>query len=281
MKKVIQTVIFLAILLVSSFGVYAQGSIEGKVTTFNHGVTIQYSVSGGEMLKEEFSEDRHHVTYECEVEEGSTINVSASRLSGPEGIDEIYIKHTFLDSGRDDIVVKKNGTVTMLYTLKDDESRIIRQMETTITVMHASSGSQVTIKWKVVKKESDSGSGSGSGSGSAWYSKQTATNCRVCKRPWSHIEVKDYYGDASIRCDEDDDDGYESLEFDTHIYCKDRIKAGKDSEIVLGLADRSAFTIKLNWSSKPINKQPVTTHSTGSRTTSVTNADGSHSAFQQ
>ena len=58
------------------------------------------------------------------------------------------------------------------------------------------------------------------------------------------VRFRDLNGDVSVRPDDEDDDAYESAEFDTVLHYKDRIKTGIDSEAVLGLADKTSFIIK-------------------------------------
>jgi hypothetical protein len=57
------------------------------------------------------------------------------------------------------------------------------------------------------------------------------------------VRFKDITGDVSIKPCDEDDDAFESAEFDTIIHYCDMIKTGIDSEAVLGLTDRTSFTI--------------------------------------
>lgn len=58
------------------------------------------------------------------------------------------------------------------------------------------------------------------------------------------VRFKDITGDVSVRHGDEDDDSYESAEFDTILHYEDRIKTEVDSEAVLGLADKTSFIIK-------------------------------------
>lgn len=73
---------------------------------------------------------------------------------------------------------------------------------------------------------------------------QEKTGCRRCGKPDSNIRFNDLYGEVSIRCNDDEDDGYEYAELDTVIYENDRIKTEEESGAILGLADMSWFHIK-------------------------------------
>lgn len=78
-------------------------------------------------------------------------------------------------------------------------------------------------------------------------------NCQITKgipEEWTPkyrpcgVRFNDITGDVSVRPCDEDDDAYESAEFDTILNYCDMIKTEIDSEAILSLTDKTSFTIK-------------------------------------
>ena len=248
MKKL--SLLFLTIALIMPWAEivsYAQNNGEhGTITTLNNNVKLSYEIQGAIVKNKTYEQDGHRVVYECDVEDGTRITVSASIVSAPAGIEEVYIYHFFREGYRTAIKSREKGKATITYRLSDTESKESSGMETSIAAYGASSGTTITILWNVIKSTSSGTSSSSSSSSSS----STPTEMCNCDEEPSHdridsgIRFNELWGEVSLRPKWEYDDAYEYAEYDTIICECDLIRTKEDSGCVLGVGAYGRFEMK-------------------------------------
>ena len=257
MKRTNGIILILALLMVGTLGAWAQTSGSLKC----NGCTLTYSFSGGNITGEGDSNPGIQRTYTCEIKPGTTIRFSC------EG------------KGRTD---KTGKPITCLFKIKATTSKRsisdgqslhyeqIRkeQLSYSYTVpknaglirveAHYDNGSRkscsVWIDFYVVDDPSgrDNSEPVRPPRVGVLTEDRNPCNCNLFKgieeetSPMYRdcgVRFKDITGDVSIKPCDEDDDAFESAEFDTIIHYCDEIKTDIDSEAVLGLTDRTSFTI--------------------------------------
>ena len=229
----------LAMLMALSTESRAQREEHGTIVTLNSNVKLKYDIYGAIVKSKKYEADGHRVVYECDVEDGRAIKVSASIVSAPVGIDQVYIYHYFKGGWKDAIKKQTKGEASILYQLANDESKNSQGMETSIAAYGAASGISVKIIWNVIKAPKPTPPPA--------PEPTEVCDCNVKpengRRIDSKIRFNDLYGEVSIRPNWEDDDAYEYAEFDTIIYECDRIRTKEESGAILGLSDMTPYHI--------------------------------------
>ena len=237
----------LALMMVGTLGAWAQTN--GHLTC--NGATLHYSFSGGNVTAESDAHPGMQRTYNCEVRPGTTIhfeckgNGRTNKNGGPQKCSfkiEGTTSKTRLSEGQQ-LVNKKvqDEHVKYSYTIPNNAGLV--RIDATYE-----SGTRIPcsiyIYFHVV--------------GEPAPQPETPNNYELCNcntykgteeelSPMYRdcgVRFKDLTGDVSYRPCDEDDDAYENAEFGTILHYCDQIKTEIDSEAVLGLTDKTSYTIK-------------------------------------
>ena len=237
----------LALLTVRTLGAWAQTN--GHLAC--NGATLHYSFSGGNVTAESDAHPGIQRTYNCEVRPGTTIhfeckgNGRTNKNGGPQKCSfkiEGTTSKTRLSEGQQ-LVNKKvqDEHVKYSYTIPNNAGLV--RIDATYE-----SGTRIPcsiyIYFHVV--------------GEPAPQPETPNNYELCNcntykgteeelSPMYRdcgVRFKDLTGDVSYRPCDEDDDAYENAEFGTILHYCDQIKTEIDSEAVLGLTDKTSYTIK-------------------------------------
>ena len=255
MKRINSIILTLALLMVGTLGAWAQTT--GRLAC--NGATLHYSFSGGDVTAESDTHPGMQRTYNCEVRPGTTIhfeckgNGRTNKNGGPQKCSfkiEGTTSKTRLSEGQRLVNEKvQDEHVKYSYTIPNNAGlvRIDAVYESGTRIPCA-----VYIYFHVVDDPSDNSEPVRPPRVSVLTEDHNPCNCNIFKgieeetSPMYRdcgVRFKDITGDVSIKPCDEDDDAFESAEFDTIIHYCDMIRTGIDSEAVLGLTDRTSFTI--------------------------------------
>lgn len=240
--KGIQSIIMTLVLLMVAGTAGAQSEFKRTIT--RQGQTIEYSISGVQVTKEEqplytgnTPENGNYLqNYEGTVESGKTITVKCRQVKGKKN-PIIYIDIRYYDkpsmsgapltdeSMRTD---KEKATSSRVPKRKYGEVNIYYLGDTgdwiTVTFFLDIDASPVPVSTPVVHTPEP--------------------NIGPCEKKDSHIRFNDFYGEVKKRCNFEEDDSYEFVDLDDVVYENDRIKTEEESGAILGLEDMSTYVIK-------------------------------------
>lgn len=243
--KGIQSIIMTLVLLMVAGTAGAQSEFKRTIT--RQGQTIEYSISGVKVTKEEQplytgntpEQGNYMQNYEGTVESGKTITVKCRQVKGNK-VPIIYFDIRYYDrpsmsgapltdeSMRTD---KEKATSSRVPKRKYGEVNIYYLGDTgdwiTVTWNLDIDGKPVPVPQKVPEpvrtQEPEKG---------------------PCEKIDSHIRFNDFYGEVKKRCNFEEDDSYEFVDLDDVVYENDRIKTEEESGAILGLEDMSTYVIK-------------------------------------
>ena len=247
MKRIDSIILILALMMVGTLGAWAQTT--GHLAC--NGATLHYSFSGGDVTAESDAHPGIQRTYNCEVRPGTTIhfeckgNGRTNKNGGPQKCSfkiEGTTSKTRLSEGQQ-LVNKKvqDEHVKYSYTIPNNAGLV--RIDATYE-----SGTRIPcsiyIYFHVV--------------GEPAPQPETPNNYELCNcntykgteeelSPMYRdcgVRFKNLTGDVSYRPCDEDDDAYENAEFGTILHYCDQIKTEIDSEAVLGLTDKTSYTIK-------------------------------------
>lgn len=243
--KGIQSIIMTLVLLMVAGTAGAQSEFKRTIT--RQGQTIEYSISGVQVTKEEQplytgntpEQGNYMQNYEGTVESGKTITVKCRQVKGKKN-PIIYIDIRYYDkpsmSGApltDESMCtdKEKATSSRVPKRKYGEVNIYYLGDTgdwiTVTWNLDIDGKPVPVPQKVPEpvrtQEPEKG---------------------PCEKIDSHIRFNDFYGEVKKRCNFEEDDSYEFVDLDDVVYENDRIKTEEESGAILGLEDMSTYVIK-------------------------------------
>ena len=242
--KGIQSIIMTLVLLMVAGTAGAQSEFKRTIT--RQGQTIEYSISGVKVTKEEQplytgntpERGNYMQNYEGTVESGKTITVKCRQVKGNK-VPIIYFDIRYYDRP------------SMSGAPRTDESmRTDKEKATSSRVPKRKCG-QVNIYYL---------GDTGDWITVTWYLDIDATPVPVsvptpvvrtpepekgpCEKIDSRIRFNDFYGEVKKRCNFEEDDSYEFVDLDDVVYENDRIKTEEESGAILGLEDMSTYVIK-------------------------------------
>ena len=239
----------LALLTVGTLGAWAQTT--GHLAC--NGATLHYSFSGGDVTAESDAHPGMQRTYNCEVRPGTTIyfeckgNGRTNKNGGPQKCSfkiEGTTSKTRLSEGQQLVNEKvQDEHVKYSYTIPNNAG-LVRidatydsgtRIPCSVFIYFHVVGEPVRPPRVSVLTEDHNPCNCNLFKG---IEEETSPMYRDCG-----VRFKDITGDVSIKPCDEDDDAFESAEFDTIIHYCDEIKTDIDSEAVLGLTDRTSFTI--------------------------------------
>ena len=252
MEKIYRLIWFF-VLLTTTTVAWAQNS--GKLEY--NGCKMTYSVSGGTIVRQGDSHAGVQRTLTCEVKTGNTITFTCTGTGVNNRKCHFKMVATTGKSENEGIVLESKKineqTVTYSYTIPRD-ARYVRLQATYDTNSSREGRSKplsIAVNCSIVEGTSTAGP--------VAVREEDPCDCRDgwfdggSLKDWSPkysmykdcgIRFKDITGDVSVRHCDEDDDSYESAEFDTILHYCDRVKTEVESEAVLGLADKTAFYLK-------------------------------------
>ena len=219
---------------------------EFKRTITRQGQTIEYSISGVKVTKEEQplytgntpEQGNYMQNYEGTVESGKTITVKCRQVKGNK-IPIIYFDIRYYD--RPSMV----GAPRLDESMRTDRekaisSRVPKKTYGEVNIYYlGDTGDWITVTWNL---DIDATPVPVSVPTPVVRTPEPENN--PCEKIDSHIRFNDYYGEVKIRCNFEEDDSYEFVDLDTEIYENDRIKTEEESGAILGLEDMSTYVIK-------------------------------------
>lgn len=243
--KGIQSIIMTLVLLMVAGTAGAQSEFKRTIT--RQGQTIEYSISGVQVTKEEqplytgnTPENGNYLqNYEGTVESGKTITVKCRQVKGKK-TPIIYIDIRYYDKP------SMSGAPLTDESMRTDKekatsSRVPKRKYGEVNIYYlGDTGDWITVTWNldidgkpvpvpqkvpepVRTQEPEKG---------------------PCEKIDSHIRFNDFYGEVKKRCNFEEDDSYEFVDLDDVVYENDRIKTEEESGAILGLEDMSTYVIK-------------------------------------
>lgn len=243
--KGIQSIIMTLVLLMVAGTAGAQSEFKRTIT--RQGQTIEYSISGVQVTKEEqplytgnTPENGNYLqNYEGTVESGKTITVKCRQVKGKKK-PIIYIDIRYYDKP------SMSGAPLTDESMRTDKekatsSRVPKRKYGEVNIYYlGDTGDWITVTWNldidgkpvpvpqkvpepVRTQEPEKG---------------------PCEKIDSHIRFNDFYGEVKKRCNFEEDDSYEFVDLDDVVYENDRIKTEEESGAILGLEDMSTYVIK-------------------------------------
>lgn len=243
--KGIQSIIMTLVLLMVAGTAGAQNTFKRTIT--RQGQTIEYSISGVQVTKEEQplymgnnpEKGNYMQNYEGTVESGKTITVKCRQVKGNK-VPVILIEFNYYDKP------SIYGSLLTDSTMRTDRekamsSRVPKKKYAEVTISYlGDTGDWITVTWNldidgkpvpvpqkvpepVRTQEPEKG---------------------PCEKIDSHIRFNDFYGEVKKRCNFEEDDSYEFVDLDDVVYENDRIKTEEESGAILGLEDMSTYVIK-------------------------------------
>lgn len=243
--KGIQSIIMTLVLLMVAGTAGAQSEFKRTIT--RQGQTIEYSISGVQVTKEEqplytgnTPENGNYLqNYEGTVESGKTITVKCRQVKGKKN-PIIYIDIRYYDKP------SMSGAPLTDESMRTDKekatsSRVPKRKYGEVNIYYlGDTGDWITVTWNldidgkpvpvpqkvpepVRTQEPEKG---------------------PCEKIDSHIRFNDFYGEVKKRCNFEEDDSYEFVDLDDVVYENDRIKTEEESGAILGLEDMSTYVIK-------------------------------------
>ena len=242
MKRIFQVTMTMVLLMTAALTVSAQTtkSASGTLRTKFHGKTVSftYNISGtNHVTKKQANEQNTRVYYGGQVRRGASLVLSGSVKGEVSGAVQFTYK-IYGKSGKEinssDEFVGLSGSRLVLVPYNAERVECIVNAGSMFWAqvdLHCTSEQPlgvVPIECNSTRVRHNTG-----------LKVLEAMDYKDCG-----VRFRDITGDVSVRACDDDDDQWESAEFDTILHYRDYIKTEVDSEAILGLADKTSFVIK-------------------------------------
>lgn len=242
--KGIQSIIMTLVLLMVAGTAGAQSEFKRTIT--RQGQTIEYSISGVQVTKEEQplytgntpEQGNYMQNYEGTVESGKTITVKCRQVKGNK-VPIIYFDIRYYD------MPSMSGAPRMDESMRTDKekatsSRVPKREYGKVNIYYlGDTGDWITVTWNL-----DIDATPVPVSVPTPVVRTPEPEKGPCEKIDSRIRFNDFYGEVKKRCNFEEDDSYEFVDLDDVVYENDRIKTEEESGAILGLEDMSTYVIK-------------------------------------
>ena len=242
--KGIQSIIMTLVLLMVAGTAGAQSEFKRTIT--RQGQTIEYSISGVKVTKEEQplytgntpERGNYMQNYEGTVESGKTITVKCRQVKGNK-VPIIYFDIRYYDRP------SMSGAPLTDESMRTDKekatsSRVPKRKYGEVNIYYlGDTGDWITVTWNL-----DIDATPVPVSVPTPVVRTPEPEKGPCEKIDSHIRFNDFYGEVKKRCNFEEDDSYEFVDLDDVVYENDRIKTEEESGAILGLEDMSTYVIK-------------------------------------
>ena len=242
--KGIQSIIMTLVLLMVAGTAGAQSEFKRTIT--RQGQTIEYSISGVQVTKEEQplytgntpEQGNYMQNYEGTVESGKTITVKCRQVKGNK-VPIIYFDIRYYDRP------SMSGAPLMDESMRTDKekatsSRVPKREYGKVNIYYlGDTGDWITVTWNL-----DIDATPVPVSVPTPVVRTPEPEKGPCEKIDSRIRFNDFYGEVKKRCNFEEDDSYEFVDLDDVVYENDRIKTEEESGAILGLEDMSTYVIK-------------------------------------
>lgn len=242
--KGIQSIIMTLVLLMVAGTAGAQSEFKRTIT--RQGQTIEYSISGVKVTKEEQplytgntpERGNYMQNYEGTVESGKTITVKCRQVKGNK-VPIIYFDIRYYDRP------SMSGAPLMDESMRTDKekatsSRVPKREYGKVNIYYlGDTGDWITVTWNL-----DIDATPVPVSVPTPVVRTPEPEKGPCEKIDSRIRFNDFYGEVKKRCNFEEDDSYEFVDLDDVVYENDRIKTEEESGAILGLEDMSTYVIK-------------------------------------
>ena len=242
--KGIQSIIMTLVLLMVAGTAGAQSEFKRTIT--RQGQTIEYSISGVKVTKEEQplytgntpERGNYMQNYEGTVESGKTITVKCRQVKGNK-VPIIYFDIRYYDRP------SMSGAPRTDESMRTDKekatsSRVPKRKYGAVNIYYlGDTGDWITVTWNL-----DIDATPVPVSVPTPVVRTPEPEKGPCEKIDSRIRFNDFYGEVKKRCNFEEDDSYEFVDLDDVVYENDRIKTEEESGAILGLEDMSTYVIK-------------------------------------
>lgn len=247
--KGIQSIIMTLVLLMVAGTAGAQSEFKRTIT--RQGQTIEYSISGVKVTKEEqplytgnTPERGNYIqNYEGTVESGKTITVKCRQVKGNK-VPIIYFDIRYYD------MPSMSGAPLMDESMRTDKekatsSRVPKREYGKVNIYYlGDTGDWITVTWNLDIDATPVPVSVPTPVVRTPVVRTPEPEKGPCEKIDSRIRFNDFYGEVKKRCNFEEDDSYEFVDLDDVVYENDRIKTEEESGAILGLEDMSTYVIK-------------------------------------
>lgn len=247
--KGIQSIIMTLVLLMVAGTAGAQSEFKRTIT--RQGQTIEYSISGVKVTKEEQplytgntpERGNYMQNYEGTVESGKTITVKCRQVKGNK-VPIIYFDIRYYDRP------SMSGAPLTDESMRTDKekatsSRVPKRKYGEVKIYYlGDTGDWITVTWNLDIDATPVPVSVPTPVVRTPVVRTPEPEKGPCEKIDSRIRFNDFYGEVKKRCNFEEDDSYEFVDLDDVVYENDRIKTEEESGAILGLEDMSTYVIK-------------------------------------
>lgn len=247
--KGIQSIIMTLVLLMVAGTAGAQSEFKRTIT--RQGQTIEYSISGVKVTKEEQplytgntpERGNYMQNYEGTVESGKTITVKCRQVKGNK-VPIIYFDIRYYDRP------SMSGAPLTDESMRTDKekatsSRVPKRKYGEVNIYDlGDTGDWITVTWNLDIDATPVPVSVPTPVVRTPVVRTPEPEKGPCEKIDSRIRFNDFYGEVKKRCNFEEDDSYEFVDLDDVVYENDRIKTEEESGAILGLEDMSTYVIK-------------------------------------
>ena len=247
--KGIQSIIMTLVLLMVAGTAGAQSEFKRTIT--RQGQTIEYSISGVKVTKEEQplytgntpERGNYMQNYEGTVESGKTITVKCRQVKGNK-VPIIYFDIRYYDRP------SMSGAPLTDESMRTDKekatsSRVPKRKYGEVNIYYlGDTGDWITVTWNLDIDATPVPVSVPTPVVRTPVVRTPEPEKGPCEKIDSRIRFNDFYGEVKKRCNFEEDDSYEFVDLDDVVYENDRIKTEEESGAILGLEDMSTYVIK-------------------------------------
>ena len=247
--KGIQSIIMTLVLLMVAGTAGAQSEFKRTIT--RQGQTIEYSISGVKVTKEEQplytgntpERGNYMQNYEGTVESGKTITVKCRQVKGNK-VPIIYFDIRYYDRP------SMSGAPRTDESMRTDKekatsSRVPKRKYGAVNIYYlGDTGDWITVTWNLDIDATPVPVSVPTPVVRTPVVRTPEPEKGPCEKIDSRIRFNDFYGEVKKRCNFEEDDSYEFVDLDDVVYENDRIKTEEESGAILGLEDMSTYVIK-------------------------------------
>lgn len=247
--KGIQSIIMTLVLLMVAGTAGAQSEFKRTIT--RQGQTIEYSISGVKVTKEEQplytgntpERGNYMQNYEGTVESGKTITVKCRQVKGNK-VPIIYFDIRYYDRP------SMSGAPRTDESMRTDKekatsSRVPKRKYGEVHIYYlGDTGDWITVTWNLDIDATPVPVSVPTPVVRTPVVRTPEPEKGPCEKIDSRIRFNDFYGEVKKRCNFEEDDSYEFVDLDDVVYENDRIKTEEESGAILGLEDMSTYVIK-------------------------------------
>ena len=247
--KGIQSIIMTLVLLMVAGTAGAQSEFKRTIT--RQGQTIEYSISGVKVTKEEQplytgntpEQGNYMQNYEGTVESGKTITVKCRQVKGNK-VPIIYFDIRYYDRP------SMSGAPRTDESMRTDKekatsSRVPKRKYGEVNIYYlGDTGDWITVTWNLDIDATPVPVSVPTPVVRTPVVRTPEPEKGPCEKIDSRIRFNDFYGEVKKRCNFEEDDSYEFVDLDDVVYENDRIKTEEESGAILGLEDMSTYVIK-------------------------------------